>query len=345
MALAGKISPSVPSTVPPDAPPRWQKSLAEAIRDPALLITRLDLPESLLDAARRNSGLFSLLVPESYLRRMSPRNIGDPLLRQVLPVESEQASPAGYTTDAVGDGPARRVPGLLHKYRSRALLMVSGVCAVHCRYCFRRHYPYGDEPSSLEEWASALDEIAGDDSLQEVILSGGDPLIWSDHRLAQLIDRLAEIPHVRRLRIHSRLPVVLPNRVTRGLLDAITRQRQLQPIMVVHANHPHEVVDDCAEALRRLVRSGVPTLNQTVLLKGVNDCGPTLLELSERLVNLGVIPYYLHQLDRVAGTAHFEVTDETAKELHEHLRSHLPGYAVPQLVREIAGAPYKVPVT
>ena len=229
-------------------------------------------------------------------------------------------------------------------FRSRALLIATGSCAVHCRYCFRRHYPYGEEPRRLEDWEPALDVLAGDRSLREVILSGGDPLMLTDARLEQLIARIADIPHVRRLRIHSRLPIVLPDRITGRLIELLRRSPSLTTIMVVHANHPAEIVADCAEALRLLVTSGIPTLNQTVLLRGINDDADILTGLSERLVDLGVMPYYLHQLDRVQGTAHFEVPDERAVKLIDTLRSRLPGYAVPRLVREVPGAISKQPL-
>jgi len=213
---------------------------------------------------------------------------------------------------------------------------------VHCRYCFRREYPYGDEPRRLDDWLPALDEIATDNSLHEIILSGGDPLMLTDARLNVLIDRLAKVPHLRRLRIHSRLPIVLPERITDSLI-ALLRGTSLAPIMVVHANHPREIADDCRDTLARLVRSGITTLNQAVLLRGVNDDVDVLAELCERLVNLGVLPYYLHQLDRVRGAAHFEVDESVGRALIRSLRERLPGYAVPRYVREVAREGYKIP--
>jgi EF-P beta-lysylation protein EpmB len=221
--------------------------------------------------------------------------------------------------------------------------MAARECAVHCRYCFRRHYPYEAEPAGLSDWAPALETLSADPSVREVILSGGDPLILTDRRLGELIGALESIPHLRRLRIHSRLPIVLPDRIDEGLL-ALLRGTALTTVLVVHANHPAEIVGDCAAALRRLVTAGIPTLNQSVLLRGVNDDVETLAELSERLIDLGVIPYYLHQLDRVTGTAHFEVGDDEAGRLVEGLRTRLPGYAVPRLVREVPGAASKLPV-
>lgn len=321
----------------------WRRSLAAAIRDPDLLITRLSLPDHLRPLARAAAELFPVVVPESYLARMTPGDPADPLLRQVLPLGAELESPPGFTADPVGDAAAMRAPGLLHKYQGRALLIAARECAVHCRYCFRRHFPYEESPVDVTDWEAALEILRAEESIHEVILSGGDPLVLTDRRLQQLIDKLESIPHLRRLRIHTRLPIVLPDRVDAGLLELLLATR-LTPIMVVHANHPREIAGDCADALRTLVRSGVITLNQSVLLRGVNDDAEALAELSERLVDLGVIPYYLHQLDRVAGAAHYEVPDAIARELIAALRERLPGYAVPKLVRELPGELAKRPV-
>lgn len=325
---------------PPEA---WQKSLSQAVRDVEELLRRLELPAELMPAARQASGEFPLLAPLSYVHRMRRGDPGDPLLLQVLPVASELEETEGFVEDAVGDAAARRAPGLLHKYEGRALLMAARECAVHCRYCFRRHYPYESEPVDLAHWSPALQTISEDESLHEVILSGGDPLLLSNRRLAGLLGRLADIPHLKRVRVHSRLPIVLPDRVDTALLNLL-RSTRLQPVMVVHANHPAEVAADCAEALAALVSSGIPTLNQAVLLRGINDDADTLTDLCERLINLGVLPYYLHQLDRVAGAAHFETPIERGRELIQELQRRLPGYAVPRFVREVAGAEGKVPL-
>lgn len=323
--------------------PSWHDSLATAIRDPATLVQRLGLPDSLLESARAAATLFSVMVPESYLARMRPGDVSDPLLRQVLPSGDELLDVPGFVNDAVDDNSARRAPGLLQKYQGRALMIVTGACAVHCRYCFRRHYPYDDEPRRLRDWQPALDAIAADTSIHEVLLSGGDPLMVPDSRLSELVSRLETIPHLRRLRIHSRLPIVLPNRVSGEFVEMLTTSR-LTPIMVVHANHPQEISGDCSVALRTLVRSGITTLNQSVLMRGINDSVEVLQELSERLIDLGVVPYYLHQLDRVRGAAHFEVDEQVGKALISELRSHLPGYGVPRYVREEAGWPHKRPL-
>lgn len=324
------------------APNDWRRSLADAIRDPGVLLSRLGITAL---GSRRSSleRQFPLLVPESFLKRMNPGDINDPLLRQVLPVSEEEDDVPGFTSDALDEAKFRIAPGLLHKYEGRALLVLTGACAVHCRYCFRRHYPYSQEPKRLDDWEPAFAALEQDESIHEVLLSGGDPLLLTDERLSAVVRRLESIPHLRRLRWHTRLPIVLPNRVTLEWLDLLTSTR-LTPVVVVHANHPQELVADCALALRQLTQAGVVTLNQAVLLRGVNDSVGVLAELSERLIDLGIKPYYLHQLDRVAGTAHFEVPEETGLSLIAALRKRLPGYAVPQYVREVPGEAFKMPL-
>jgi EF-P beta-lysylation protein EpmB len=236
---------------------------------------------------------------------------------------------------------AQPAPGLLQKYAGRVLLVTTGACAVHCRYCFRRHFPYQNSPHSLDGWDRAIDQIAADSSIQEVLLSGGDPLTLVDDTLARLAERLAAISHVRRLRVHTRLPIVIPERICDEMLAWLCGTR-LRPILVVHANHPAEIDDAVAAALARLLHAGVMLLNQTVLLRGVNDDAQTLCQLSERLIEVGVMPYYLHQLDRVAGAAHFEVPEQTGRAIIRQMRARLPGYAVPRYVREVPGSPNKV---
>ena len=331
------------STIPKTT---WQKSLARSIRDPRELISLLKLPDSLIPAAEKTVQLFPLMVPPSYLNRIEPGNPDDPLLRQVLPIQDEYETVAGFTSDAVGDLLVRSTPGLLHKYEGRALLIASGACAIHCRYCFRRHYPYGEEPRTLDAWAPVWKSLENDSTIQEVILSGGDPLMLTDVRLRLFCERISAIPHVKRLRIHSRLPVVLPERVHAGFLEILESVKEAGTTvwMVIHANHPQELAPDVELAIRQLIQTGIPVLNQAVLLKGVNDSVETLVELSERLINLGVMPYYLHQLDRVSGVAHFEVPEEQGRALIRELRTRLPGYAVPQYVREISGKPCKTPL-
>ena len=318
----------------------WHQSLARAIRNPDELLDRLGLSESLRPAAHEAARLFPLMVPESYLRRIDPSNPNDPLLRQVLPLFQESLEVPGFELDAVDDASFRLAPGLLKKYSGRALLIATGSCAVHCRYCFRRHYPYGEEPRRLDDWQPALDAIAADPSIQEILLSGGDPLMLTDRRLSDLLDRLEAVPHLRRLRVHTRLPIVLPERVTGTLLDRLTECR-LTTVVVVHANHAAELVADCAEALRKLVAAPLTVVNQAVLLRGVNDSVEAQCDLSTALIDLGVLPYYLHQLDRVAGASHFEVPVEEGRALVQEMRRRLPGYAVPRFVREIPGEAHK----
>ena len=327
-----------PSASPP--PRDWRSELALAYRDPARLLAELGIDPAAVPWLA-GSG-FPLRVPRGYVRRMRRGDPRDPLLRQVLPVTLENHPRPGFVKDPVGDGQALAAPGLLHKYRGRALLMLTGACAVHCRYCFRRHFPYGESGSRPADWDAALDYLAGEPSISEVILSGGDPLTLPDKRLALLARRLDAMPHLRRLRIHSRLPVVLPERIDDSLLAWLGEMR-LQRVLVIHANHGNEIDDQVRDALTRLAAAGVTLLNQSVLLEGVNDDAGVLAELSERLFAAGVLPYYLHLLDRVAGAAPFEVPAERALTIHQALLRRLPGYLVPRLVREEAGAPHKLP--
>ncbi|MFU8815682.1 MAG: EF-P beta-lysylation protein EpmB [Pseudomonadales bacterium] len=324
-------------------PPPWQRALANVIRDPRQLLARLQLDPALLPAAERAAKLFPLRVPESFVARMRPGDPTDPLLRQVLPLDAEFAAAPGFLDDPVGDGDALVAGGVLHKYHGRALLVTTGACAIHCRYCFRRHFPYAAANASADGWQAALDYVASSPAISEVILSGGDPLTLSDRRLASLTESLAAIPHVQRLRVHSRLPVVLPERVDDGLLAWLTGSR-LQPVVVIHANHGNEIDDQVVAAVTRLRERRVPVLNQAVLMRGVNDQVAALADLSERLFAADVMPYYLHLLDRVRGAAHFEVPEAEAVALHAALTARLPGYLVPRLVREEPGAAAKTRV-
>jgi len=323
--------------------PLWQRRLAEAISDPAELLALLGLDPGRLPGAQAAARTFRLRVPRGYVARMRVGDPADPLLRQVLPLSGELTGAPGYSSDPVGDLAAAAAPGLLHKYQGRALLVLTGACAVHCRYCFRRHYPYASGTLSPRELATALGYLGAHTELSEVILSGGDPLVLADERLAALAGALTEIPHLRRLRIHTRLPVVVPERITEELIDWLTQGR-LKPVLVLHANHPNEIDDSVANALGTLKRAGVELLNQSVLLRGVNDDAQILATLSERLFESGVLPYYLHLLDRVQGAAHFEVAQGRALALQRQLSDRLPGYLVPRLVRELPGAPSKIPL-
>jgi len=322
-------------------PPRWQAEMAAAISSPEELLTALGLDRSLLAPAHLAAASFRLRVPRSYVARMRPGDPADPLLRQVLPVESELQDVADYVNDPLGEHAALRAPGLLQKYRGRALLIATSACAVHCRYCFRREFPYSEQVDDAPRWSAALEEIARDGALEEVILSGGDPLSLSDARLKSLTDALSRIPHIRRLRVHTRQPVVLPSRVDNGLASWL-RSVRLPVVFVLHVNHPNEIDAEFRSACERLRASGVTLLNQSVLLRGVNDNVEVLAELSRRLFDAGVLPYYLHVLDRVRGAAHFAIPDEEARALAGELASRLSGYLVPRLVRELYGAPAKV---
>lgn len=321
----------------------WQDALRDAVTDPGELIDLLGLDPALVEPARRAARRFPLKVPRGFVARMRHGDPADPLLRQVLPLGIEEDEVAGFVSDPVGDLPALTGPGLMHKYRGRALLITTGACGVHCRYCFRREFPYAEQSAGGARFEAALAALRADRSCREVILSGGDPLSLSNARLAGLTDALQAIPHLKRLRIHTRQPIVLPERVDAGLLEWLGSLR-LRTVMVVHSNHPAELDDATATALRAIGARGVALLNQSVLLKGVNDSADTLEALSERLDACGVLPYYLHLLDRVRGAAHFEVESERAVELTAALRDRLPGYLVPRLVREEAGAGSKTPV-
>jgi len=320
--------------------PAWQAELARAVSDPAELLSLAGLGEEWLPAAREAAARFPLRVPRGFIARMRKGDPGDPLLRQVLPLAEELSVQPGYSADPVGDHIAMRAPGVLQKYRGRALVITTGACAVHCRYCFRREFPYHDANAAADHWRMALAHVSTDTSIDEVILSGGDPLVLSDRRLAELMEQLSAIPHVRRVRIHTRLPVVLPERVTSGLCGAISVARN-GLVVVIHANHASELDESVRRACAQLRDTGVQLLNQSVLLRGVNDDAEALATLSERLFEIGALPYYLHLLDRVSGSAHFEVSESHATALVRALQAMLPGYLVPRLVREQAGAPGK----
>jgi EF-P beta-lysylation protein EpmB len=321
----------------------WQRELARAITDPAELLTLLGLDTSLLAGAQAAGRQFALRVPRGFVARMRPGDPHDPLLRQVLPLDAECQEVAGFGMDPVGDLASRAGTGLLHKYSGRALLITTGACAIHCRYCFRRHFPYAEQNAASGGWEQTLESLRADTSIRELILSGGDPLSLSTRRLTQLTQGLPAAPHIQRLRLHSRYPIVLPERIDAGLIEWLVNL-PLQKVMVIHANHANELDDNVAQACRKLARAGVTLLNQSVILAGVNDDAIALAALSERLFAMQVLPYYLHVLDRVQGAAHFDVPESRAVQLVQTLMSTLPGYLVPRLVREIPGAPSKVPV-
>ena len=332
------------STDGPSADPNlldWRVVLADAVTDPTELCRKLDLPESVAEAAVGAAREFSLLVPRTFLARIRTGDPDDPLLAQVLPSEAELNHVGGFTADPLGETHAVDAPGLLRKYANRSLMVTTGRCGVHCRFCFRRHFGFPAQPETPRYPKLAILAIAADPSIHEVILSGGDPITLDDDILRELTSQISQIPHISRLRVHTRLPILVPQRVTDGLLSCLSGGT-LPSFLVVHVNHPAEIDRHVAHALGRLVDAGVPVLSQSVLLRGVNDRIEVLAELFERLVDLRVMPYYLHQLDRVAGAAHFEVPEEEGVRLVKQLRAQLPGYAVPRYVREIAGAANKV---
>ncbi|MGH8445097.1 MAG: EF-P beta-lysylation protein EpmB [Solimonas sp.] len=334
--------PSNPQNNQTGAPraPLWQHELRQAFTRPQDLLAFLGLDPATPQLAAALLRDFPLRVPRGYAARMRKGDPHDPLLLQVWPSPQEGLDAPGYVVDAVGDLHRVRGAGLIHKYHGRVLLVATGACAVHCRYCFRRHFPYSEQLAARDHWSAALAEIAADPSIEEVILSGGDPLSLSDDKLAELVEALDAIPQLKRLRIHTRQPIVLPERIDERLLAWLDRTR-LQTVFVLHANHAAELDESVRAALLPLRQRGIALLNQSVLLRGVNDDAGTLAALSERLFECGVLPYYLHLLDRVQGAAHFDLPEARAQDLMRVLSSQLPGYLMPKLVREIAGEPSK----
>lgn len=318
----------------------WQIELSGAVRSVEALWQALELPLEQMPAALAAHQDFPVRVPRPFLARIEKGNPHDPLLRQILPVAAETLPATGFVADPLGEAQARRTTGLLHKYQSRVLLVLSGTCAINCRYCFRRHFPYEDNRLGSDELNQIAAYLAAHPEVNEVILSGGDPLVTSNLRLTQLVQVIESVPSVTRLRIHTRLPVVIPRRVDQGLLQCLTETR-LHTVLVTHSNHPQELGDEFDLAMRQLKNQGVTLLNQAVLLRGVNDTAATQVALSERLFTAGVLPYYLHLLDPVAGAHHFDVPEAEARTLMQAVHTALPGFLVPRLVREVAGQPGK----
>ncbi len=315
---------------------RWQQALSDLITDPLELAEMLDL--DLADRPLSAAGLkdFPLKVPRAFAARMRPGDWNDPLLLQVWPAHAESIDHATLSKDPLQEAAFTVAPGVLQKYQGRALLMAAPHCAIHCRYCFRRHFDYDANSPSRREWLDSLSVIGKDPSIKEAILSGGDPLANNDRQLAWLIDQLGNIRHLHTLRIHTRLPIVIPERINAELLAALQRCR-LKVVVVLHCNHAREIDADCEQALQALRAAGATLLNQAVVLAGINDNVTSLKDLSERLFDCGVMPYYLHLPDDVAGTAHFMVDEQRAKQLMKALRGELPGYLVPRLVQEVPG--------
>jgi len=319
-----------------DAESLWKKELANATTSVASLLEQVDLCQQ-IEAVNIQPG-FKCLVTKSYIDKIQIGNINDPLLQQVLPLKKEThiTIQQNGMNDPVGDINAQASQGLLHKYHGRVLLINTAACAIHCRYCFRRHYPYQQFSCSNKVLNPVLDYIKEHTEIEEVILSGGDPLILDNEKLSSLIKKLETIDHLHTLRIHTRLPVVLPNRINTGLIQLLQSSR-LQIVMVIHANHANELQHPEYTKLHLLQQAGITLLNQSVLLKGINDSSETLVTLSKRLFQCKTLPYYLHLLDPVKGAMHFEVAKITALRLKKEMEEQLPGYLVPKLVQEISG--------
>jgi len=312
----------------------WKQAMAAAITQPEQLLAYLNLPYDLLEPAKQASQLFPLKVPLGFANRMEKANPNDPLLKQILPLGVELIDSPGYSADPLGEQNSNPMPGLLHKYHGRVLFIVTGTCAVNCRYCFRREFPYQDNNPGSAGWDQALHYIANDPSIEEVILSGGDPLMLSDKPLANLLNKISKICHVKTVRFHTRLPIVLPERITDTLIK-ILQETELNKVMVMHCNHPNEIDGSVTQAMSKLKQAGITLLNQAVLLAGVNDTLETQVALQHKLFAHGILPYYLHLLDKVKGSAHFLVPDEAAKKLVYDMTQCLPGYLVPKLAREL----------
>ncbi|MGC7892291.1 EF-P beta-lysylation protein EpmB [Vibrio anguillarum] len=320
----------------------WLQQLTNAISNPAELLQQLEIDPALWQNGFAARKLFALRVPQSFVDRMEKGNPYDPLLRQILPLNEEFEWHDGYSNDPL-DEQNNAIPGLLHKYRNRVLMIVKGGCAINCRYCFRRHFPYQENKGSKQVWQQSVDYIAAHPELNEVILSGGDPLMAKDEELRWLIDAISSVPHIKRLRIHSRLPVVIPARITNALCDLL-RETRLQVILVTHINHANEINLEFKQQMSRLRAINVTLLNQGVLLKGVNDSVDAQVALSETLFDAGILPYYLHVLDKVQGAAHFFVSDQKAKEIMAGVIERVSGYLVAKLTREIGGRASKTPL-
>lgn len=345
----------IPLTEPVWQSQTWQEQLINVVRDPHELCHLLDLdlsaflqahssPASTTHLAKQfqhAAADFPLRVPRSYLQRMKKGDIWDPLLLQVLPQAEEDIAVAGYSKDPLQEKAAEKTTGIIQKYYGRALLMIASACAIHCRYCFRRHFPYEDHRQNKEEWQQALKTIADDPTITEIIYSGGDPLAAPDRLLQWITDNIAAIPHVNTLRIHTRLPIVIPDRIDDSCL-AWLKQSRLKVVMVIHSNHANEINDEVRHALHQLKEANVTLLNQSVLLKGVNDSAESLCDLSHALFSAGVLPYYLHLLDKVTGTHHFDLSKEEALKIHRDVKARLPGYLTPKLSQELPNEAYKV---
>ncbi|MFA2963966.1 EF-P beta-lysylation protein EpmB [Acinetobacter pittii] len=322
----------------------WQSQLSDLITDPSELLSLLELSsEQLLSGAILASEKFKLRVPRAFVGKMNAKNPLDPLLLQVLPHHLELEEHPEFVTDPLGEEAANQLPGVLHKYKSRFLLTLTGACAVHCRYCFRRHFPYQENLPKNEDWLNIKNYIEANPNINEIILSGGDPLTLSNRKLALWLERLSSLKQIQILRIHSRVPIVIPNRIDEQLISLLKNSR-LRIVLVVHSNHASELDDFTCSKLLQLSDHHITVLNQAVLLKGVNDSAQTLIDLSYRLFEARVMPYYLHVLDKVKGAQHFDLESSKIDDIYRDVLANLPGYLVPKLVREIAGEKNKTPL-
>lgn len=322
----------------------WQSQLSDLITDPLEFLNLLELStDQLLSGAILASEKFKLRVPRAFVGKMNAKDPLDPLLLQVLPHHLELEEHPEFVTDPLGEEAANQLPGVLHKYKSRFLLTLTGACAVHCRYCFRRHFPYQENLPKNEDWLNIKNYIESNPDINEVILSGGDPLTLSNRKLALWLERLSSLKQVKILRIHSRVPIVIPNRIDEELISLLKNSR-LRIILVVHSNHASELDDFTCSKLLQLSEHHITVLNQAVLLKGVNDSAQTLTDLSYRLFEARVMPYYLHVLDKVKGAQHFDLIPSEIDAIYQDVLASLPGYLVPKLVREIAGEKNKTPL-
>jgi len=318
----------------------WKNILQQASPSPDELLSELEIENSSLISRQANKD-FPLRVPAGFINKMSKNDPADPLFKQIWPSAEEEIDKIGFSKDPLNEVNRQTAPGLLHKYQGRVLLVLTGACAIHCRYCFRRHFPYSDSNPSGENLQKAIEYLHKDTSITEVILSGGDPLSISDERLSELVSRLAEIPHLKRLRIHTRFPVVVPERINETCLDWLTRTH-LQLAIVLHVNHANELDKSVEQAILKLRNHNISLFNQSVLLKGINDSARALVDLSEALFSYGIIPYYLHLLDPVSGASHFEVNESSARLLMQKIQKRLPGYLLPKLVREDPETAHKI---
>ena len=314
----------------------WQEQLAQAIRHPDELLDYVGLDASSIGYIEKAIKQFPLRVPRLFANRIQKKNLHAPILRQIFPYLEEENECDGYINDPLAESNVQPVKGLLHKYNSRVLSITTGACAIHCRYCFRRHFPYQESTNNGEQLKQSIEYIEKDKSIEEAILSGGDPLTLSDRKLIELCQSLSEINHIKRIRFHTRIPVVLPARLTKNIIEKLVETNKTI-IFVLHINHANEIDDAVIDNIRLLQQFNIMVLNQSVLLKGVNDNVQSLIKLSERLVENNVTPYYLHLLDPVAGAAHYNVDEQQAKKLIETMHASASGYLVPKLVREEVG--------